>query len=382
MIVKHGQILNKTKPAAIILLSCFLFLLPFNGEARKKDKEKKRKAKYELEVEVGGNYDDNILRYSEKYLDRFLNREDEGRFHIDTYDDFILTTALGIEGTYYLFGKNKTRINADFKRRTYMVNPIKDWTYFTAGIRQYLPSRISFKFLYSYIPDFYVRHFRDEVWVDVYGYESNTFTPYVFSKDNFGFYIQKYFYQSSRIKLKFYYAQYFHNQHYTEYDSDNLYYGIDVYQPINDDLRIEAGFEFVTSDAKGYDAAYETPETTDGPDATYVEDRFNIGLRWQPPRIKKHYHEVYFRGSFNKRYYTTDHPVDVDPLHAGRVDEMYGFSVNYRYKVSRSFDVEAFYEWNMRDTETTSEYNSEFVSNEKDYKQNSVGMTVTYNIDF
>jgi len=42
-------------------------------------------------------YDDNILRYSDKYLGRFAWGEDEGRFHIETTDDLVLHTILRLE---------------------------------------------------------------------------------------------------------------------------------------------------------------------------------------------------------------------------------------------------------------------------------------------
>ncbi|MCB0804298.1 MAG: hypothetical protein KDC05_00790 [Bacteroidales bacterium] len=377
----------KLKPPACkqllqLLIAMLIVFSNITQQAWAQDKKKKKKPSYELGLGIGGSYDDNILKYSDKYLNRFLNNEDEGRFHIETYDDFIIYTSAGITGTYYWFGKQKTLINADYSRRTYAVNGIKSWDYFSAGIRQYLPGRISFKFLYSYIPDFYVRHFRDDVWVDVYGYEPNTFTPYAFSKDNYGFYIQKYFWKSSRIKFSFYWAQYFHNKHYTEYDSDNLYYRIQLYQELTDDLRFEIGYEYITSDAKGYDAAYETPETTDGPDATYDEDVLQIGLRWQPPRIKKHYHEFYVSADYSSRYYSSSHPVEIDALHAGRVDRVIHLELDYRYKINKHFDIKAFFDWYGRDTETTSDVNSEYVSDEKDYIQHIYGLQLDYSLDF
>ena len=368
------------KPGLILLL---LILFLSTGDALAKGKSKKKGPQFEVKFKLGIVYDDNILKYSKQYLERFMNREDEGRFHIDTYDDLIFFTSLQASSTFRIFGKRKSVINAEVSRRTYAVNGIKNWNYMAFGFRQYITKRLSFKISYSYIPSFYVRHFRDEQWVDVYGYKDPiAFQPYAFSKDNYGLWIQNTFFKNTRIKASLYYAPYYHNKHYTEYDSKNWTYGIQIYQPLHKKFRIEAGYQFITSDAKGYDASVETPETTNGPDATYVEDRFNIGFVWSLPKMKKIKHSFSAKSAFMNRYYTTTHPVEVDWLHAGRYDKNIRLYFNYTVTLSKSIQIRAYYNWYGRDSETTSEFNRNYVSNEKDYTQNIYGLNFTYKLKF
>lgn len=365
-----------------LLIAVVILFSAVDAIAQKKS-TKKKSTPWELEVGIGMSYDDNILKYSEKYLDRFMNNEDPGRFHIETYDDAVLFTSAGLSYSFYVFGKNfKSKINAEVSRRTYLINDIKSWNYGIVGFQQYLGKKTFVKFSYSYIPDFYVRDFRDEQWVDVYGYTPETFQPYAFAKNNYGVYVQHKLFKNTRVKLSLYYATYYHNMHFTQYDSKDWYYGIKVFQRLHKTLTVDFEYTWVTSDAKGYDSAIETPETSTGPDATFEEDRFKIGVAWRLPYIKKHRNSIDFDVAFMNRYYLSQHTPLQDPLHAGRYDKNVRFYLNYNFRVSKMLSLTAFYNFYMRDTETKARINARYVSNEKDYTQSIVGLKATFSIDF
>lgn len=365
----------------LIIMLIFIFAASSQALAEKKKKSKKTKhinAEFSLET----TYDDNILKYSKKYLERFMNREDEGRFHIKTYDDIILNPALELGTSLKIFKKRKTDFTFKYSYNWYMVNNVKDWSMFYAGVEQDLTKKASFKLLYIYIPEFYVRHFRDVDYVDIYGYTPQTFVPFSFSKDNFGFWIQNTFFKSTRLRFYLYYSRYYHNSHYTEYDSKNLSYRIQIFQDITKNLRFDFSYEFSTSDAKGYDEAGETKAFSDDADATNEGDDFNLGLLWRLPRIKKHYNSLSLDVTYAKKYYTTNHFVELDEEHAGRVDKNIDYGISYRIKINKSMYLSAFYKWYSRDSNTTSDINSEYVSNEKDYRQSRVGLEYTWKFNF
>ncbi|RKY55084.1 MAG: hypothetical protein DRP93_04055 [Candidatus Neomarinimicrobiota bacterium] len=371
---------NPSKSGLLILFAIFLIAIGGVRAQEKKKKKRKKKPVYSASFTLGTTYDDNILKYSEKYLDRFMNGEDEGRFHIDTYDDVIFNTGISINSTFYIFKKRKSVINIGANRRTYAINKVKNWSYITIGIRQYLAHRISFKFSYSYIPEFYVRHFRDREWIQVYGFEPISFQPYAFSKDNYGFYIQKYFFKGTRIKFSLFYSPYYHNEHYTEYDSKNWSYITRIYQKVHKNITLDAEYQFITSDAKGYDASYQTPETTLGPDATYVEDRFSFGVSWKLPKIFKKTNSLNVKSSFQNRYYSSKYRPITDPLHAGRVDKNVRLYFDYRISFNKSLKLKAFYYRYMRDSSTEAELNKQYISDEKDYTQNLIGLEFIYTL--
>ncbi|OQX75330.1 MAG: hypothetical protein B6D64_11860 [Bacteroidetes bacterium 4484_276] len=366
-----------------LLLLALTVLLPAGGAFGQEKKKKKKKTKYfELRVGLAMVYDDNILKYSEKYLNRFMNGEDEGRFHIETYDDLIINPSLEVICRPKIFKKAKTRINASISPKIYAVNNIKDWLYWGVGFQQYITKSASIKILYSYIPDFYVRHFRDDQMIPIYGYTPESFTPYAFSKDNYGIYAQNTFFKGTRIRLSLYHARYYHNKYYTEYDSKDWLYGINLYQRIHKNFRLDFAYQYVTSDAKGYDASIDTPETTTGPDATFAEDRFTIGFVWKLPKLAKRSNNLDVDFLLLNRYYSSPYSPLVDKLHAGRYDKNYRIYATYNITLKKYLKLSLFYNWLMRDTDTKALINSDYVSSEKDYHENKIGFKLVYNLKF
>lgn len=369
-------------PGNICLLVLVCIFSFSNSDAFGQKKSKKKKVQYEAEVSFATIYDDNILKYSEKYLDRFMNHEDPGRFHIKTYDDVILYQSADLSATFRIFKKLKSKINFNGNNNWYVVNGIKNWYYVSVGFQQYLTKRASLKVLYSYIPEFYVRHFRDDDWVEIYGYTPTAFVPFSFSKDNYGFWIQNTFFKSTRVKLSLDYSKYFYNQHYTEYDSKNFLYGVNLYQTVFKKLKLEAGYHFLTSDAKGYDQPGETKATSDDADATFEEDGYRFGITWDMPWLKKLNHDLDVEIEFEKRYYTTTHYLELDPEHAGRVDNNLQLKIAYNLELSKSWTLSAFYNFFFRDTYTSALENQAYLSAEKDYHQNQIGLKAIYFVKF
>jgi hypothetical protein len=380
--VKFNRLNYLFAPGNICLLILICIFSFTNNDALAQKKSKKKSVQYEAELSFATIYDDNILKYSEKYLDRFMNNKDPGRFHIDTYDDVILYQSADLSATFRIFKNLKSKINFDINNNLYVVNGIKNWYYATLGFQQYLTKRASLKVFYTYLPDFYVRHFRDEDWVEIYGYTPITFVPFSFSKDNYGFWIQNTFFKSTRVRLSFDYSSYYYNKHYTEYDSKNFLYGINLYQTVFDKLRLEIGYHFLTSDAKGYDGPGETKEYSNDADASFEEDGFSFGVTWELPRLKKMNHDLDMEFDFEKRYFTTTHYVEMDPEHAGRVDNCVQASVTYNFELSKSWKLSAFYNFFFRDTYTSSNYNKAYLSAEKDFRQNQIGLKAIYYLKF
>lgn len=394
--------MNKTIQYALLLRSKYwlfsvIILLVFSGNmlaqgttqkkpqtATQKEKAaQKKKSKglgINVDFELGTMYDDNILKYSEKYLNRFMNGLDEGRFHVETYDDVVISPSISLAKQFRIFGKKVSTVDAGYSYKWYVVNGINNWSTFDVGFRQNFAKRASVKVFYSYIPSFYIRHFRDDDWVKVYGYTPITFQPYSFSKDTYGFWLQNTFFKNSRVMFTFNYQTYFHNEHYIEYDSDNTLYRIKLFQPLHKNLRLELMYQFTHSDAKGFDEPDESKFDSDDSDASFDEDGFIGGLIWTLPKIKKLSHDIKGEVVVYKRYYNTEEYVEVDPLHAGRVDDNLRFYVTYNLTLNKQWSVSAFYNWYYRNSGSSSPINDWYISDEKDYKQNQIGLDIKYNI--
>jgi len=362
----------------ILFLIVFVFLLANNSFAQKKSKKKSNN--WRIDVGLSSTYDSNILKYSDKYIDRFMNNEDAGRFHIKTYDDLILNPTINTSYTFRVFNKLKSRLYFNLSSKYYVVNSIKNFDFASIAFRQDLSKKASFKIGYSYIPYFYIRHFRDDDWVDAFGYVEKTFKPMGFAKDNYTFEIQNTFLKKTRVKYYMAFMQYYYNEHYTEYNSTNILYGIKVYQPISKNVKLTLGYEFVNSDAQGYDDINETKETSDDSDGTYKSDLFFVGVNWKMPKLKKHSNSLNIDCKFYKQYFSSMHFVEEDPTHAGRVDTNFRIYSTYKLKLSKKMGLSLFYNYLFRKTISVSDYNKEYLSNEKDYNQSQIGIKITYRL--
>jgi hypothetical protein len=336
-----------------------------------------KKSRFDLKLSVASIYDDNILKYSDKYIDRFLNNEDEGRFEINTYDDVYIKSKISTSYYFKFFKKKKTKISASFNNNSYVNNPIKTWNYYGVGIQQYFLKKANVKFSYSYIPAFYVRQFRQYDLVDMYGYEPITFKPYVFSKDNYSLTFQNTF-KKTKVEIDFDRALYYHNSYYTEYDSKNLSAGLSLEQPVSKKVKIKASYVYTYSDAKGFDEYGETKETSDDSDATYTDHTFGIELKAKLPKVLKKKNSVSLKAKYSKRYFSSEHLIHNDALHVGRIDKNTRLYLTYNIRYSKKINFSLYYNYFIRDSYNNKGIYDEIISEDKDYKQNQIGFQVSY----
>lgn len=346
------------------------------------DPEKKIQS-WSVNLSLGSYYDSNILKYSEKYLTRFLNGQDEGRFHIDSYDDFIFKYSASLIYSNRMFGNLLTIFGAGFDSDAYTVNSVKSWFTYDFFWRQYVSTSLSFLISYSHIPEYYVRHFRDEDLVDSLGFTPETFQPYEFTKDDFSFWVQNIFsWKTTRARLYFSYMRYFLNSSYSEYDSKDFLFGFRVFQRLTEDLDLNFGYLYGTSDATGFDEPGETKEISDDSDASNYEHTYTAGLGLRLPRIFSLSNEITLDAQYQRAIFTTnDNPIS-DPLHSGRYDNHYRVFINYNLDILNNLFLTVFYNWMGREASTYSDVNKQYVSNEKDYTQYRVGIRLNYLIKF
>lgn len=377
---------HRLKKFTLALLCSLLFIsasfIETNGQTKKKKAEKKVD-KWALNLSIRPFYDSNILKYSEKYIQRFMNGEDAGRFHINRVDDLTIGYSAALSFTDEFFGKMKTIIGAGYDTDAYTYNSVKTWGTFNLFFRQQIAASTSLQFSYSYIPEFYVRHFRDDDWVKYYGFTEITFQPYTFSKDDFAVWLQQIApWQTTRARFYFTYSRYFLNPAYTEYDSNDYMFGFRVYQNLMKNLDLTLGYLYSYSDAKGFDEPTETKELSDDSDATNYEHTYFVGFDLILPQIFSRNNDLGIDFQYQRAFFTTDNYVELDPLHAGRYDYNYRISVNYNIAIMNNFSATAFYNWYAREASSPSDYNREYISDEKDYTQYRIGVKFNYLIKF
>ncbi len=364
-----------------IVLWILLAFLPLSIISASENPKKKIKH-WETELSISPYYDSNILKYSDKYIERFLNREDEGRFHINRYDDLVVQYSAGISYSNNFIKKLKTYLSFDFYYSKYSFNTIKNWQRYSLGWRQYFLPKSSFMLSYSFIPHFYVRHFRDEDWIAVYGYTPITFQPYEFSKNDLSFWIQHYVFSKTRVRAYFSFSKYFLDKHNTEYDSDDFLYGLKIYQQLSKKLNVNVGYMYTTSTAKGYDEPGETKQTSDDVDADNYGHIISAGINYKLPDILRIKNSISLDAEYDRGFYTTNHFYEIDPIHAGRFDKNYDVSVTYNLNLPANIELDIFYSLMGRKTGTPVEANAEYISDEKSYEQYRAGIKINYKLEF
>lgn len=326
---------------------------------------------WRFDLGVSSVYDDNILRYSDKYLSRFDNGEDPGRFHIKSRDDLILVSSIKASATMKLIGSLNTTASADVRRRTYTHNAVKDWYYYGANLRQDLSRKLSAQLGYSYIPGFYVRHYRDDDWVQVYGYTPATFQSYDFKKDELGGWVQYALFSTTRVRALASYMRYFYNEHFTEYDSKNSLFGFEIYHSFSKSFKVNGGFDIVYSRADG------NTQTDASNDARALV----LGADLQLPRVFGHVNSIGVEGEYTWTYFTTHNFLEVDVNHAGRRDYEDQVSVTYSFELLDNVNLALAYVWRQRMTETSALENANYLADEKNYSQYQIGLEARYSLN-
>jgi hypothetical protein len=368
----------------MFLLSIVLFLFFISSEnifAQKKPQ--KKTDNWTVNLSFSPFYDSNILKYSEKYIERFKNLQDEGRFHINRIDDLALNYSIDIVYTTEFFGKQKSFLGAGYNSNIYTYNSINTWSSYNIFWRQGISGTTSFNLSYSYIPRFYVRHFRDDDWVRYYGFTPVTFQPYEFSKDDFSLWVQQIApWKTTRARFYFSYMRYYLNKAYTEYDSDDFLFGVRFFHSFGKSLEINAGYAYSISYAKGYDEPGETRENSDDSDATNYDHNYRAGFDLKLPKVFSFNNNISFTAQYQRTFFTTDNFVELDLLHAGRYDYNYRLFVNYNLQVTSNLSLTVYYNWMKRESGSPSDINNAYISDEKDYTQYRMGMSFNYQFTF
>jgi hypothetical protein len=377
----NNLILKRKLPLPFLIIFVFLVAFPLS-EADGGNNPKKKVKHWEAGLSISPYYDSNILKYSDKYIQRFINLQDEGRFHINRYDDLVAKYSAGLSYSNRFIKKLNTILSADFSYNKYSFNSIKDWARYSVGWRQYFYSKSCFMISYSFIPHFYVRHFRDEDWIAVYGYTPITFKPYEFSKDDYSFWIQHYFFKNTMVRAYFSYMKYFLDKDNTEYDSNDFLYGIRIFQKLTKKLKVDVGYKYITSDAKGYDQPGETKQTSDDVDATNYSHNYLVGINYDLPRVFRMRNSISLDFEYERCFYTTDNFYELDRIHAGRHDKNYELTFTYDISMPGNVRVSAFYSLFDRKTGTPAAANAEYISDEKSYNQYQTWIRIDYNFKF
>ncbi len=347
---------------------------------------------------LGVVYDDNICRYSDDTLELFQSNQRSEKFAITNREDVIFNSKFQVE--FYrplIFGK-KTALRFRYQRWDYEENHIKANGEYNVRLRQTVRRYDYLEASYTYAPDSYIKELSDRP----------PFTPrsvpraYLHFEITRNAFVLGYRYRANRwLSMKLFGGRTlrFYNRPFLENDlwewngriETDLKYG-----------RFTTGLRYAYADvkARGYDSVGETLENSDNDgDGSYEKDTYRMRITYRPkkrpyrPRadgsaflqqvtglfmtlgswidrglVEIKTASIYAQYKHDRQFYTSKKPLDVDPLHVGRLDKSHQIQALWASQaVWNGIKLETAIRYTVRTADSPGGLVGEDPSEEKDY---------------
>jgi hypothetical protein len=344
-------------------------------------KRRTLKPEYSAIIGLKTMYNDNLLEYSDYFIEKFVTREDSGRFHINTYDALLIKPSFLFTISLPLFKKKPTQLWG-YAAHTFTIRNNKrgDFSSYSFGLNQTISPAIQAELSYSYLPFFYLFHMRDRDYTDLMGFTPETFMPLTYSKNKYEAGVS---YKWKTIKLNFtgLRSQYFFNAYFTEFDAIEQGYRVNISSRFfKQKLSTKFLYEFSRSMAKGYDEEGETRLNSDESDASNYRNRYGVQLDYSIPKIRKVATSLSLEIDITKRTYLSENFIERDMFQTGRRDIVANLGVDYKISISKHMVLALTYEHNKRKAGSLSSINHALIDRERSYSQNVYGMAINYKI--
>jgi hypothetical protein len=341
--------------------------------------------KEKLNLRVSGSvvlqtiYDDNILRYSDGFIEDFRRNDPPDKFHVETYDDAILSPRLFLTFRANPLGKRETRLYLGYITWQYVRNPAKDNELWTLRLRQYTARYDRVEFSYSYSPPSYIRHLSDRVPFLPRSTTPLEWKPFKSVRHGLGL---SYTHRMGRglygtveggRVLRFY------NQPFMENDNREWNGAAEVLWNPPGIWRFIARYMYSDANARALDTVGETVATSDDGDGSYQRDLYELRTRLRPRHGLWLVKEFEISGQYMAYYFTGTKPAYEDPLHTGRKDDVYYLELTAGSKpiLGGPVSLEFGYRYAQRTSSLPGTFEGEDAE-DKDYKNNRAWFETRY----
>jgi hypothetical protein len=323
-----------------------------------------------LILTVRGNYDSNILNYSTRDRDRFTNHEEVYNSSITTLDDLRSDFKVSTSYSKEFISKRNTKFTLTGDFASFVVNPIKNFGWFSVSATQEISKQLSVYFNYFYDIDYYIRDYKD--------IHSGEREHCNFSMDQWRGNVNYRFVKAIEFSLEGRYKKYAYNKYFTEYDSDCLEFGGEaIYR--HKSWRLAVGYTLADNDNIGFNALSSSNEDDEDDneigDGDYQQDTYSISIRYGLKMLNRKARFL-IESSIADRFYLTERSVIIDPMHSGRHDIILSSDLSFMINVTEvvSFEVGAGYSNRRIDSQTP------IVANVKDYDSYAGWVEISYDL--
>lgn len=311
--------------------------------------------------EMGVAYDDNILHYSSRDIDDFLNNRRSYRYAIQTYDDLITNLSVAV---YWRSGTTQynRRLRIKYAQQLYTINPIKDHQTISIHLRAVL-DRNQIQFGYSYIPRFYIRHLPE---LDIEPDGHRFYKPCEFEKHQISVKLSRDLLPYLCSELWYRYGIYDYNPDFNEYDTKAQSFQLVLCGQF-DPFHMNIGYSYKFSRAKGYDEEGESKNTSDDPDISYNQHWVGseLAIDLTPSTT------IALECNYGRKHFTTQKSFIEDPYHFDRKDWHLRISPSIEMGLSQNLRLHLGYTYLRREVESPAKQEIEEV---KDFTNNRFGI--------
>jgi hypothetical protein len=324
-------------------------------------------------------YDDNILRYSDGFIEDYRRNDPPEKFHVETYDDAILSPRLFLTFRANPFGKPETRLYLGYITWQYATNPSKNNDLWSFRVRQYVSRYNRFEFSYSYSPPSYIRHLSDRE-----PFEPRSTTPLTWKK-----------FKSVRHGMGLSYTHRprrrlyvtieggrvlrYYNRPFLENDNWEWNGSFEVLWNPPGVLRFVGRYMYADANARALDASNETIETSDDGDGSYERDLYELRVRLRPKGGLWLAKEFEVKGQYMAYFFTGTKLAHEDPLHTGRKDNVYYLELTAGSKrlFNKLISLKLGYRYAQRISSLPGTFEGEDAE-DKDYKNNRTWLEIRH----
>lgn len=301
-------------------------------------------------------YSDNVFQLSDKDLDSHDNGTDFD--YIETSDDMINSSTLSIYNRSQL-GKIRYDLYVRGTYDAYLKNTDKAKPSVSTGFG--INSRtFDASIMYGYYPDNYVRKYRDKDGTEEYEkfeYDKNLFklsAEYRFTRKA---YLLGY--------LKF--EQYYHNEHFTEYDGDAITPGIGLKYSFSE-LYLEGWYYY-----RDYETHDDIEPDDEISDQSYESNTYAVQLKMKKLKTAHFDYRPIFDFKYEKRYYD-----GWDKYHSGREDDTMTINPSVKFYLTDYLNITLDYTSKIRNVSS----DSQSVEDSKSYQENQMSLAFEVPIKF
>ena len=325
-----------------------------------------------FKIAYSSAYDDNILKYSQRDLDRFEKNTEVYPSEITTTDDWINTFRFRIYKDFKLGQKLRLRPYYSFRISLNATNEVRNLQ------SHFFLARLSYRYRYylylqySYMPGYYLRIYKDRDLDQYHSCDFDFYEPSVKLRWRF-----KPFNLEGKIGQEYVY----YNKYFTEYDSEVDFWGLEGQFEFPFDLAISAGYEFKVGNNVGFKqenmfTSTAPAEDTEYGDSSYEEDIYSFSASYPLPISSDWNWVVGLEYHRRMRYYQSELSLSDDPFHVGRIDQRELITSSIGFTLSPDLEVEMNFTYDERKTESP----EAIVSSIKNFIHRTIELTLTYRV--